>query len=407
VRRPGAHLLVAALLAAGCGKSPEDLGPFAISFSFDQRPGSLCASESCDDYGMQCGATLGIRILDVADDGRTVADACIPVPPATTLCGMGDVTGPTFFNIPAHRLRIEAAAWRPELLESDPELAGECPDDPLFDVRGVPLDTFRPRPAFAGAAYFDAGSDVDVAMVPLSCTDAAQLDQEECGLIDTTPIRVTADDIETALDITTEQAATLTVGLGEPRALPDGEGGEVYVIEGGDTIPLEPVIDTPIPTFAGTTDRIPDTACSVLLELTPQSVASVTCRPLASDASEIDIRGVLVTVDTLDQILAAMSAGSFPAEGLVVGRVVDHTGAPLANVKVMPSEGSVDYLSADRSTLIGNDTSVNGLFIARDVPFGASWTAVHNVDGRREDGEIRAGLVQDKVTALLIRMNPP
>jgi hypothetical protein len=86
---------------------------------------------------------------------------------------------------------------------------------------------------------------------------------------------------------------------------------------------------------------------------------------------------------------------------------VDHTGAPLANVNVMPSAGSVDYVSADRSTLIGSDTSTSGLFIARDVPFGSTWTAVHIGDGRREDGAIRTGLVQDKVTALLIRMKAP
>ncbi len=407
MRAAAPRLALAALaLAAGCEKAPDDLGPFAISFEFDQREGSRCPSDSCADYGMRCGATLGIRILDVADDGRIVADACIPVPPAATLCGMGDVTGPTFFNIPPHRLRIEAATWRPEVLESDPELSGDCPDDALFDVRGVPLETFQPRPAFAGAAYFDAGSDVDVAMVPLSCTDAQQLDEEECGLVDTTPIRVTADDIETALDITTEQAANLTVGLAEPRALPDGDGGTIYVIESSDTIPLDPVLG-PIPSFAGETDEVLETACSVLLELTPQSVASVTCRRLSGEVDQIDVRGVLVTVETLDQVLAAMGALSFPPEGLVVGRVVDHTGAPLAAVRVMPSEGTVEYLSADRSTLIGNATSASGLFIARDVPFGATWTAIHNGDGRREDGEIRAGLVQDKVTALLVRMKPP
>lgn len=393
------------LAAAACEKAPEDLGPFAISFSFDQREGSQCPSESCEDYGMRCGATLGIRILDVADDDRIVADACIAVPPAATLCGMGDVTGPTFFNIPPHRLRIEVAAWRPDVLESDPDLAGDCPDERLFDVRGVPLDTFRPRPAFAGAAYFDAGSDVDVALVPLSCTDVQQLDEDECGLT-ATPVRVTADDIETALDITSEQAANLTVGLAEPRAVPDGEGGTAYVIETSDTTPLEPA-GGPIPSFAGEAEGPIDTACAVLLELTPQSVASVTCQPVPAGADAIDVRGVLVTVDTLEQVLAAMGADSFPPAGLVIGRVVDHTGAPLANVNVMPSEGSVEYLSADRSTLVGNDTSPSGLFIARDVPFGATWTAVHSGDGRREDRAIRAGLVQDKVTSLLVRMRAP
>lgn len=398
--------LLLALLAAGCQKAPDDLGPFAIEFQFDQRAGSQCASDSCADYGMRCGASLGIRVLDVADDGRIVADACFRVPPADTLCGLGNVTSPTFFNIPPHRLRIEASAWRPEVLEADPDLEGDCPDERLFDVRGVPLATFQPRPAFAGAAYFDAGSDVDVALIPLSCTEPDQLDQDDCGLIATTSIRVTADDIETALDITAEQAASLTVGLAEPRAVPDGNGGTVYVIEGSDTIPLSPELG-PIPSFSGQTERVLADVCSVLLELLPQSTASVTCERLPEGADQIDVRGVLVSVDTLEQVLAAMGADTFPPEGLVVGRVVDHTGAPLPKVTVMPSAGTVEYLSADRSILIGNDTTASGLFIARDVPFGSTWTAVHNVDGRREQGSIVGGLVDSKVTALLIRMRPP
>jgi len=400
-------LAAALALLAACQNAPQDLGPFAIRFSFDQRDGSTCPSDTCEDYGMRCGATLAIRIRDVADDDKIVADACLPVAPAATLCGLGNITSPTFFNIPPHRLRIEASAWRPEVLEADPDLEGDCPEEDLFDVRGVPLATFQPRPAFAGAAYFDAGSDVDVALVPLSCSEPSQLDQDECGLVDTTPIRVTADDIETALDITTDQAQNLQVGLAEPRAMPDGDGGTVYVIDGGNTIPLtqEP---GPIPSFSGETDQTFDTdVCSVLLELTPQSTASVTCQRAAPAAAEIDVRGVLVSVDTLDQVLAAMLADSFPAEGLVVGRVVDHTGAPLASVIVTPSSGTVEYLSGDRSTLVGNRTSSSGLFIARDVPFGSSWTAVHNADGRREDGPVRGGLVEGKVTALLIRMQPP
>lgn len=403
--RAAACLLVVA--AAGCQKAPQDLGPFAIRFELDQRAGSQCGSADCADYGMSCGATLGIRILDVEDDGRIVADACLAAQPADTLCGLGDITSPTFFNIPPHRLRIEVSAWRPEVLAADPELEGDCPDEPLFDVRGVPLATFRPRPAFAGAAYFDAGSDVDVALVPLSCTDAGQLDQEECGVVDTTAIRVTADDIETALDITSEQAQNVTVGLAAPRAVPDGAGGTVYVIDSADTIPLAREIG-PVPTFTGETDRPLEEACSVLLELSPQSTASVTCRAVPSGAEEIEVRGVLVSVATLEEVLAAMGLDSFPAAGLVIGRVVDHTGAPLANVTVSPSEGTVEYLSADRSTLVAGDTTVSGLFVARDVPFGAGWTAIHNGDGRREaDDSLRAGLVEGKVTALLVRMQPP
>ena len=145
----------------------------------------------------------------------------------------------------------------------------------------------------------------------------------------------------------------------------------------------------------------------MLLDLTPQSTASVHCRPAGSPQDRIDLRTVLVGVDTLDQILTAMEEDTFPTQGLVVGRVVDHTGAPLANVTVAADAGTVEYLNADRSNLVGNTTSTSGFFVATDVPYGSGWTAIHDGDGRREVGDVRGGLVRDKVTAILIRMEPP
>ncbi|HLU67728.1 MAG TPA: hypothetical protein VKZ63_15700 [Kofleriaceae bacterium] len=400
--------LVALALPAGCSPTPEDLGPFAIHLALDTTSeGSLCRSARCQDYGMSCGAVLSTRIRDTENGDVLVANSCEEVPPSATLCGLSGPPSQTFFNIPPHRLRIEVAAWRRDVLTPNPGQALSCPDGDLFTLQGTVRPDFAPQPAFAGAAYFDAGSEDKVAEIRLSCSDPDQLDLGECGLTRTTLVRVGVEDIETALDITSRQAQNLTVGVAEPRPMPDGQGGTRVVIDGGDTIALS-LVDGPVPSFANEVEGpFGETMCAVIVDLTPQSTAAVGCGTFPPGESPIDLRGVLVAKSTLDQILAAMDRTSFPPDGLVVGRVVDHTGAPLSQVAVTPSSGTVEYLSPDRSALIGAETSSSGLFIARDVPFGSTWTAIHSVDGRREEGELRAGLVSGKVTPLIIRMQAP
>ena len=202
---------------------------------------------------MRCGATLGVRILDVEAGGRTVADACIEVPPAQTLCGLGSVTSPTFFNIPAHRLRIEASAWRPEVLEADPELAGECPDGGCSTSAAS-----RSRPSSRGQR----------SPAPPTSTPAATSMSPWCRCPAPTPTsstrrsagrstpRPSGSPPTTSRPRSTSPASRRQPHRrgGQSREVPDGDGGSVYVIESGDTIPLEPVVG-PIPSFAGETDK--------------------------------------------------------------------------------------------------------------------------------------------------------
>lgn len=108
--------IAALLLLAACNETPVDLGPFTIQPVLDTRPGSGCESATCQDYGMSCGAVVSIRILDTEDDDRIVGSSCQTVPPDDTLCGLANLNRGTFFNIPPHRLRIELAAWREEVL---------------------------------------------------------------------------------------------------------------------------------------------------------------------------------------------------------------------------------------------------------------------------------------------------
>ena len=401
-------ILLSPAVAAGCNETPSELGPFTIQPLLDTRPGSGCDSATCDDYGMSCGAIVSVRIRDTEDDDRIVGSSCQAVPASDTLCGLANLSRGTFFNIPPHRLRIEIAAWREEVLVADPLLAGDCPDDDIFDLRGAPLTTFSPQPAFAGADYYDASSSSDdIAEVRLSCTEPEQLDQDECSMESSTVVTVQVDDLETALDISPEQADNLSVGAAIARAVPDGDGGTYHVIEAGDTFTLVRE-DGPVPRFTGTTSReLGTTVCAVVLDLAPQSTSAVTCWSVEAGADPLELRGTLIGNDTLEPILDAMGESSFPEDGLVVGRVFDHTGVPLAGVEITADGGTVEYLDAGVTGLTGNATSSSGFFISRDAPFGSTWAAEHAVDGRTHSGDLLAGLVRSKVTALIIRMEPP
>jgi hypothetical protein len=406
VRRLAGPLVLG--LAGACNQAPVDLGPFTIQPLLDTRPGSGCDSATCEDYGMSCGAVVSIRILDTEDDDRIVGSSCQTVQPDDTLCGLSNLNRGTFFNIPPHHLRIELAAWREEVLVDDPVLAGDCPDDDIFDLRGAPLTTYAPQPAFAGADYYDASDGSDsTAEVRLACTDPGQLDEVECSMGSSTEVAVQVDDVQTALDISPEQAANLSVGAAVPRAVPDDGGGTHHVIEAGDTFMLTPQ-PGPVPRFTGSTSReLGTTVCAVVLDLAPQSTTAVTCSTVEAGADPLALRGTLVANETLEPILDAMGETSFPEDGLVVGRVFDHTGVPLGEVAITPEAGTVEYLAADLSSIGGSQTASSGFFIARDVPFGTAWSAMHTGDGRAQVGTPNAGLVRGKVTALIIRMKPP
>lgn len=392
-------LLWAAALSAdttGC-RSTSDLGPFTLELQLDTSASGQCTSNSCTDFGMSCGATFMLRVIDVENGNQPVVDECTQVGGADTLCDLGSGGTHTFFNIPAHRLRIEVAAWRPDLVA-----AGACPTDELFTDGVGPLPSFIPQPAFAGSTYFDAGSDSDVVQVPLYCSDSGQLDQPECNASPSTHVTVNVLDIDTDLDITFDQAANLSVGVAAPRS-PDGT---VYVIEAGDTTDLPAEAGQPVPTFAGDIDGdLGGPVCALVLDLAPQSTTSAVCSTVMAGEDPV-LEGALVSKTTLDQVLAAMGGTGFPPQGLVIGRVVDHTGAPLAGVTVAPGTGTVEYLNAPRTGLGGSSTSTNGYFISRDAPFNTAWTATAT-DGRTEQGTPRSGLIQGKLTAFILRMQPP
>src|SRR6185369_11337413 len=111
---------------------------------------------------------------------------------------------------------------------------------------------------------------------------------------------------------------------------------------------------------------------------------TITCRPLMNPPiTRIDITGVRLAPATLSQILTALGLTTFPAEGLVVGVVLNEFNAPVAGATVQPATNSVPcplslcdvkYLSADRSTFTSGSTSTNGIWVSTQSPFLTTFT---------------------------------
>jgi hypothetical protein len=399
----GRLLIIAGLLAAApaCTETPDPQAAFRIKLAIDTSAGSFCGSANPSDYGMSCGAQLAIRVDDLELRAPAVNE-CESVPASESIRGFENINPKTFYNIPPHRVRISVAAWRPRVLPGD-----LCPAEDIFDERGVPRVDFQPQPAFGGAVFFDVGEGGEEVVVPLSCPDALQLDTEECRGAETTRVQAEVADLETVLPITDGQAEGLDVGVAPPRQIPGLPISE-YVIDSEATIELERE-PGPEPTFAAEVEvELEGTVCTVVFDPAPaESTASALCRDVGDVDEPIDLPGVLVAKETLDPILTALGLADFPRKGLLIGRVVDHTDTPLAGVSLTPGADGATVQYIDGSEIGGTETSDSGYFVSTDAPFGTLWTAVHNQDGRREEGEPRAGLVRDKVSVVIVRMQRP
>jgi hypothetical protein len=409
MRALAAAALAAAALAA-C-RSPSDLGPFDIRLVLDDE-GGCDPDRGCADYGMSCGAALLYRIVDLeagevvdgVPSGEVVESRCEVLEADLDICGVGELD--TFRAIPPHRIQIQVAAWRPELVT----VAGagglaevRCPSaEAVFSANGNIRPELSPQPAFGGVAEFDVASDATEVEVPLACPDADQLESASCTNSQPTLVTALITDLESTAFLTAEQASDLTVSVREPNV------GAPTTLSAADAIRLQPSLVGGTPTFFAQIPnfQVDGTLCALTLELAPQATAAVVCEAPDPDAAEDMrlMRPLFVPRATLDDVLDALGT-PFPDPGLLIGRVLDADGAPLAGVTVTPAAGTVGYLSADRTTLGGGATTASGYFVSTDVPFGTAFTALH-ADDRREDGSPIGGLIEGQLGAMVIRMQP-
>ena len=406
VSSAASRALAALLLAAASGSCQQTpASDFTIRFTLDSRPGSLCADTDCASYPMGCGARLSVRIFDTESSttarGELVRGTCEDVVPKDTLCDLKNTRELKIFNVPLHHIRIEVAAWHPADLPDT-----SCPNV-IFDATGRPMVDFKPRPALAGARAFDVRSDQVEVEVPLQCTDIARLDDAQCQAEPMTLLRARIDDLAIGFAVSDAQAEGLTVSVAPPTLIDGTTPARRIDVE--DFVDLARVIDgPPPPTFEH--DQVGQTSgdlCTVVLDSGPQVTATATCTTIPTDPARtrVDLRGILVTTGTLQPLLDAMGS-AFPEAGLVVGRVLDQSGTPMAGVRVIPSAGTVEYLDEAGTGFTGTATSSGGYFISRDAPFGTTWRATR-ADGHVEQSVQVAGLIEQMVSPVILRMVDP
>ncbi len=365
---------------------------------------------------MHCGATLSVRIVNadtlgsdaaLGSDAGTSAtlygDYCQAIEPSDDLCALGDVQL-TFDNIPTRTMQVQVAVWPPPPEGQEPT----CPTD-VFDLRGIPIDK-APQPAFGGVAFLEAGKD-EVAEVMLACRDPQLVDEPEC--LRTNKVTVRLDDMQNLVPVRIEDAPSLSVAVGEPRQDTTKEPPE-WVITPTDTYQMALSQPTSIPPLWNR-DNVPaftQHACVLVAQDLPQPSTAVSCTndlTLENDG-RLDLSGLMLPESLLDQLLSAANIAALPSEGIVVGRVVDSVGAPLAGVTVKPNPDNnvnILYVDASRTSVSPlGPTSADGFFLSRDAPFDTVWEAT-DTDGRVQAGDFRAGLVSGKVSVVVIKMTEP
>ncbi len=400
-------LLIAPLLGlcGACQSDPPTQAAIRIRLDTESID-SGCMSSVCEDYSMTCGAMVMLRITDpktgevLLRDNVEPLSLCLQAPSSEDLCGIKTMDM-RLFGIPAKNVRVEVALFNP-----DDKIAGQCPSPngfELFDRLGRPQTNSKLPLAFAGSANFQAGEDSEV-VVPLFCPNPEVLSVDTCTANLPTDVRAVVTDIDSMQTLRKEQAPTITVEVGEARSVPDNLGTSDFVLEAADTEALALNNLGAVPVFEDSIGkRFGDLVCSTTLEGVPQATVSARCEQVPFQAPDLELQPILIHKELVDAALLALGETSFPDAGIVIGRVVDESFSPSAGVAVTPDSGSVLYLDDDLAASPLGLTSNSAYFVATDVPFGSTWTASH-FDGRRQSGTPRAGLIEGKVSTLIIRL---
>ena len=373
-----------------------------LQLVFAGSPSQACPSTTCGGVPMNCKTVMSIRIFDPADAASPYVWQCVSVSPQQdnnmcALTGVDLVSTP----IPVRDLEGQGALYPATEIPPDPTRKGElmCPTTVEYnDSTGFPVE--QPvTPALGGRAFYHPGDETVV--VTLGCTHLDAIN-ESCAASSLVTVTATIDDFDTRIPVTGGPdglADRLWVSVGEPRVFDN-----MSVLGASDVRSLARSIDGPIPAWGGDIEyQFRKHACLEVLEIAGQTTATVRCTSVSLDP-HLELHGVWMAKQRLDEILLALGTPEFPAEGLTVGVVVDGAGNPVDGAVVSASGSTVAYLSKQRDAFISGATSTTGIFISRDAAFGTVFST--GGPGQPTVSGI-AGLVEGTVTIVILQSGGP
>jgi hypothetical protein len=401
--------LAIAAVAAGCGPSGD---PLEIRYTYAIGSEQACLAEDgdpvedCTDIPMSCNSAAMLRIVDADDPTIVYFDHCGIIPntsPRHDLCPISQAF-PDTGRLPTDRVAVQIAVYNLDDLELDASFNPICPANVKFTTSGFVAPTTNPQPALAGMAYTD-GFDSGVT-VELGCNDSALIDTNECRNENTLDVSATVVDFDNQISVSTTEAQDIEVDVGEPVQM----GGSWNFDNSASTFELPLVEDSNPPLWSAVNLDIEllDYGCVQVVDLV-NPTAVLTCRPLTLPLPRtIDLAGIRVGQDTVDDIIDALGLPGFPTGGLVIGKVVLN-GDPVEGATVLDSTGAtIRYLSVDRTTLTTTATSSNGIFVANVAPFETTSGAANHWSAMKPEtiqiNDPVGGQVRSRLMVVIIEM---
>jgi hypothetical protein len=362
-------------------------------------PAQACPSVDCAGVTMKCPTVMSIKIMDPGDPDHPYVSQCVQISPnrKQDMCAIASVDLDPV-AIPVRDLEVQVALYPASSIQADANNKLLCPDHVSYaSATGFPIEQW-PAPALGGNAYYHPGDDT--VAVTLGCTDLDAINDSCAAPL--VSVVATVESFETGLLVGSSSAGVdqLAVSVGEPHSI-----GDRYVLYASDIHPLRWQAGSNGSSWSDNLAMgFTKYSCVEVLETVAQSTATVTCRP-APASGDIKLLGEWVQKKQLDAILSALDPPEFPAAGLTIGMVLDEIGNPVAGATVSAKQGSVMYLSGDRTGLIKDSTSAAGIFVSTTAPFGTEFSTSTGPGQPVITGI--GGQVAGRVTVVVLRRNGP
>ena len=337
---------------------------FELYFEGSGVGDASCQAATMESVRLMCDSTVRVRILDEHGNYDVVPPACqdLELSELGTMQALEDLDI-EFSALPLGGARVQVEIWRDDVLGP-----ADCGDSATADGPGAP----KTGPAVIGQARFVIGEDAHV-RVPLECPDLGQVNRfaPGCGL----DVAIGDLDRGTRLreprrDLDDEEPPTDDNGIGgnmdseRPAieledlqvvygyARSDSDGSWEFIDQG--TLALRVNDDgsavwrdQPNAYFWELLDE-QETLC-IQVTRNRREAPQLSCIEAGADSPSSRVQASYLPPEDLDCLLAANGAGSVPAEGIVMGRVVQpiiegdldkdtvQVERPAANVQVFPT----------------------------------------------------------------------